>query len=226
MKVIGLLGKKGSGKGTVAEALVGIGYKEIAFADPLYEEAAEAFNVSVESLKVRETKETPLSALKLTLCKDAKFFGIAHQWCVEALRPGSGQGGFMVSPLDGHFYLSPRVLLQLWGTEHRRKDDNLYWVKALHERVKQLSQEAGQGIVISDVREAMEAAYVKRRDNGSVWKIIRPNNPYEGVGTGQHSSETQVDTIAYDHILCNKGSITDLKKAAVDLEEKIELFGK
>ena len=219
MKVIGLLGKKGSGKGTVAEALVGIGYKEIAFADPLYEEAAEAFSVSVESLKVRETKETPLSTLKLTLCKDAKFFGIAHQWCVDAKNANNGQGGFMVSPLDGHFFISPRLLLQLWGTEHRRSEDNFYWVKKLNSKVAELQAEGIKKVVVSDVREAMEAAWVKRRDSGYVWKIVRESNPYICCGTSAHSSEGFVDKIAFDYVLENNKSIMDLKSRAIILEE-------
>lgn len=217
MRIIGLLGKKGSGKGTAAAALADIGYKEIAFADPLYKEVAEAFNIPVDMLKSRGTKETPLPALKLTLCKDSKFYGIASKFCLEAQQKG-GVGGWMVSPLDRHFYISPRVALQLWGTEYRRADDNFYWVKQLAATVDKLKSEGWTRICISDVREAMEAAWVKRRDNGLVLKIVRPNNPYENHGTAGHSSETEVDSIAYDIGVTNDSSMEDLSDRVLQAE--------
>lgn len=218
MKVIGLLGKKGSGKGTVAAALQGIDYVELAFADPLYEEVSEAFGVPIARLKNRGTKEDIDPALKLTCCQDPKFMGIAQKWCIDDRNNLRNQGGYIISPLDGHFMLSPRRVLQLWGTEYRRADDNFYWVKKLDARLKLLKQEGCDAVVISDVREAMEAAYVKRRDNGVVWKLVRADNPYEDHGTASHSSETEVDKIAFDTLVNNNGSIEDLKHLALELE--------
>lgn len=206
---LGLLGKKGSGKGTVAEALAALGYVEVAFADPLYEEVSKAFNIPIMALKDRGLKETPIAGLKLTECQDATFYGIASRFCLDAQAKG-GVSGWMTSGFDGHFHLSPRVALQLWGTEYRRANDNFYWVKKLAARVQELEAQGHTKFCISDIREAMEAAWVKRRDNGFVWKIVRPDNPYESLGTGGHSSEAQVDTIAYDEGVLNNSDIPAL----------------
>lgn len=72
--IIGLTGAAGSGKDTVAGVLsLEHGFRQIAFADALYAEVSTAFNVSVDFLKIRETKEAPTSKLALRRCVDPAF---------------------------------------------------------------------------------------------------------------------------------------------------------
>lgn len=210
MKIIGLLGKKGAGKGTVATALKANGYTEIAFADPLYAEAAAAFNVTVEQLAERSTKEMPLPQLTLNCCSDPVFYGIASHVLADERSKAGATGGYLYNHMSQQFELSPRKLLQLWGTEYRRAADNFYWVKKLASRIDELAAQGVDKVCISDVREHMEAAWIKRRDCGVVVKIVRPANPLENLGTNKHSSETQIDTIAHDFVIVNDRGLDDL----------------
>ncbi len=196
--IIGFAGKKGSGKDTAAAELVSqFDFYQTSFAKALYKEVADAFGIEVAELEIRELKELPSPALKLTSCKDEKFHGIAHQ-CLTDEYSRPGWKGFMVSPTDRHFYLSPRKALQLWGTEYRRAEDNNYWINLLEKDI------VGHGkVVISDVREPHEVEFISFI-GGFTYKIVRPDNPYENVGSAAHSSETQVDGLRSDRTIWNK----------------------
>lgn len=217
VKIVGILGRKGSGKDTVAEALKSLGFVQESFAMPVYQEVAEAFGVTVEFLNNRETKEKPMPELRLSQCSDETFKGIAYVQLAKEIAAAM-DGVSLLGP--GHTYkpedfmLSPRKSLQLWGTEYRRQQDNHYWVKKLHERIE---ASGAKRVAISDVREPMEAAWVKRQDNGLVLKVIRPGNPYEGGELANHSSETLVDAIAFDLDVYNDDTVTQLQEDAVEL---------
>ena len=60
MKLIALCGAAGAGKDTVADMLP---LKKLAFADKLYEEVAEEFNVTVPWLRDRAVKDNPQPSL-------------------------------------------------------------------------------------------------------------------------------------------------------------------
>ena len=216
VKIVGILGRKGSGKDTIAEALKDLGFVQESFAKPVYEEVAAAFGVTVELLSRRETKETPMSELDLGKCKDATFVAAAYVALYKEFGPNASISLPLPSDVLGlkGIYLSPRKALQLWGTEYRRQQDNHYWVKKLHDRIE---ASGAKLVVISDVREPMEAAWVKRQDNGLVLKVIRPGNPYEGGELANHSSETLVDAIAFDLDVYNEDTVTQLQEDAVEL---------
>lgn len=62
--IIGITGKKGAGKDTLAAILVQDGYRAMAFADALYTEVARRYNVTEAFLRHRPTKETPSPLLQ------------------------------------------------------------------------------------------------------------------------------------------------------------------
>lgn len=104
---IGLLGPANAGKDTVADMLCEAipGLRKVAFADALYEEVSQAFGVSVAQLRDRRTKEEPMAELVPLACREAGFLPL----------------------LDDHAY-SPREILELWGTQYRRAQQENYWV--------------------------------------------------------------------------------------------------
>lgn len=208
--MIGVLGRKGSGKNEITKVLVEeFGFYETSFAKKLYEEAAQAFGVTVEYLADRDGKESPRSELSLHRCKDNDFWKVASLVLREESQRRRPMSGWFISPVTNDYVLSPRKVLQLWGTEYRREQDNFYWIKALTADVQSQSNTL---VAVSDVREAHEAAYIKRRDNGVVWKVERPNNPYVAMGSSQHSSETGVDSVSFDRVIVNDGTLEDLKE--------------
>lgn len=97
--------------------------------------------------------------------------------------------------------LSPREALQLWG-DYRRDVDPDYFVKAMEARLCNESR-----YVITDVRFKNEADMV-RSLGGLIIQVVRP-----GVSAGHtgHASDTAGDEFYPDGIICNDGSLEDLK---------------
>src|SRR5574344_1962011 len=203
MKVVGLVGRKRSGKDTAAEIFESKGWYRTSFAKALYTEVSEAFGVSVEQLQEHEHKEVPWVPLKS--CKDAEFVELAKALArVSILDREDRQGIFTEDLVDIH--LSPRRILQWWGTEYRRKDDTFYWVRRLSEALAAAKPER---VIISDIREIHEAAYVKRSD-GYLIAVIRPELVDDA--TSSHSSEKNLEHIGVDGKLFNTSSIEQLRR--------------
>lgn len=201
--IIGLTGANGAGKDTVAGILSRALHMQrrqsciMAFADPLYEEVAKAFVISIEQLKERSTKELPIQALMLSMCGDPWFHWSIEQACN--------------APVALEEPRSPRQILQWWGTQYRRAQDPLYWVKRFEHRVRQ-HQEAGiQHIVVTDVRFADEAATI-RALGGQIWRLHRPNLPASGTG---HVSEVTGLEFDPEATILNSGSLDALHYATL-----------
>src|SRR3990167_8023328 len=115
MMLVGLHGRAGAGKDTLADRLVSRhGVVKRGFADPLHAEVAAAFKVDVAWLKDRDRKEQPQDLLRLVRCYDEAFRAWANR-----------QGHGVMSAR------SPREVLQLWGTEYRRSQSETYWLEKL-----------------------------------------------------------------------------------------------
>ena len=214
MKVVGLVGRKRSGKDTAAEIFESSGWYRTSFAKALYAEVAEAFGVTVEQLQEHEHKEVPW--VPLASCKDVEFVELAKALArVSILDHEDRQGIFTEDLVD--IRLSPRRILQWWGTEYRRKDDTFYWVRRLSEELAFVKPER---VVISDIRETHEAAYVKRQDNGTLVKVIRPDQ-HLNKGTGTHTSETGVDSISTDCEILNFSTLESFKSSVEAFETEI-----
>ena len=111
MKLIALCGAAGAGKDTVADMLPA---RKLAFADALYQEVAEAFNVTTEWLKRREHKESITPALATMNCEDE---------CFEDFLAVANGGRFCITDAR-----SPRQILQWWG-DYRRSGDSDYFTE-------------------------------------------------------------------------------------------------
>lgn len=189
-RIIGLTGPAGCGKDTVADLLVAHqGFVKIAFADPLYSEVAAAFNVSVEYLKCRETKEHPMSALALRRCAPPGF--LDRITTVHALASKT-------TDLDAP--RSPRQILQWWGTDYRRAGRPDYWTAKLLAR---LNNWIDRNFVVTDCRFADEVALV-RRNGGPLWRIERDG---VAVAPGAHVSETAGNEFGATEVIHNSSSI-------------------
>lgn len=180
--IVGLHGMPRCGKDTVAKyAEVFYGYKHLKFATHLYREAAEAFDVTVEQLATDEWKTQPQVALAPWLCRDAAFAEILREHFPAGTLPTS------------------RRVLQLWGTEYRRAQDDLYWVKRLDNDMAQGITEGYTRFVISDVREQHEAEWhvlqvlrnIARR--AEIVEIVRPEHGAVDIGGGKtHKSDARL----------------------------------
>jgi hypothetical protein len=126
-----------AGKDTLAGLLAeAYGYTRVAFATALYKEVSEAFDASVELLQSHDWKTRPQKSLALLNCSDRDFVRVAL-----------GQGIAVGEPLTS------RQVLQLWGTEYRRRQNKEYWIDQLDEELSRLYWDEGKRLfAISDTR--------------------------------------------------------------------------
>jgi hypothetical protein len=212
-QIIGLMGAKGAGKDTAASFLLKErGFQRIGFADKLYREAAEAFGVPVEFLGDRtkvqtptgpvEMKEYPQPELALENCRDPAF----AQCALEEL---------VAKNVTMQVPLSPRVVMQLWGTEYRRKRGvDSYWLDIVKAA---LDAAPGQNFVITDVRFPNEHAFVRNEggDNLRVRNLAveaQEESNRSKNGTAAHASETSVTAMpVYVEIFNQVGDLASLR---------------
>jgi len=189
--IIGIVGKKGSGKDTLANYLWSYyGHKKYAFADPLKHGLVHIFGFTYDQLWGDEKED-----------------------------------------IDERWGVSPREILQIFGTEifqyavpksmpNLKSGNREFWVKRFEiwldneknviRAFNQLSNDSNVDhllkVVISDIRFNHESNKIKEL-GGMVIKIERNiiDNEYS-----DHSSETELDDITYDHIITNNGTIEEL----------------
>jgi hypothetical protein len=204
MIVLGLAGSAGSGKDTVADYLARrYGFVKFSFSDALYREVALAFNLEDESLlRDRATKEVPTDRLMLCKCDDIAFVDLAQRLIVAD----------MFLPRDER-PLSPRQILQWWGTEYRRRLDPNYWIKetdrwllGLH-KVFPYPEQRPQHFVNTSVRFENERAWVHSFVGGNVWHLRRDGN----AAVHAHESEAGLQALDGERELWNNHTIDYLE---------------
>jgi hypothetical protein len=189
--IIGLCGLIGSGKDTAADYLCNFHeFRRDSFASTLKDAVASVFGWDRELLEGR-TKQ-------------------AREWR-EQIDPWWAARMNMPD-------LTPRLALQLWGTEVCRKgfhDD--IWIASLENKLRN----AKDNIVISDCRFPNEIASI-RNAGGRVVRVARGPDPIwfslarvtpammPLVYPGIHASEYSWASTDFDFIIDNNGSIEDL----------------
>ncbi len=194
--IIGICGFIGSGKDTVADYLVNFHeFRRESFANTLKDAVSAVFGWDRTLLEGR-TKE-------------------AREWR-EQVNPWWAERLDMPE-------LTPRLMLQLWGTEVCRKgfhDD--IWIASLENKLRT----SKDNIVVSDCRFPNEIASIRKSGGKIVW-VQRGELPawynlavdankghnlaiQELKRIGVHASETSWVGTEFDNIIDNNGSIDDL----------------
>ena len=208
MLILGLAGAPGVGKNTIADYLEQrYGFVQFAFSDALYREVAEAYGLETEDLlRDRGTKDEPQDALRLDQCSDEKFYGLIlhNQTC-------NGK------PVWGHDPLSPRQVLQWWGTEYRRHQDKDYWVHKAKNFIVGLRalapypEHKPQFFVETGTRFENERAFIHSY-SGNIWHVRR-----DIIGPmNAHASNTPLPVLEGEREIWNNDTVERLQ-FAVDL---------
>lgn len=162
--IIGFIGKKGSGKSTACEYLTTENTLRVNFKDTLIEEVRVKFPKLVQEI--------------IDIMDKTDYDGM-RPWTYERL----------VNEKPPLF----RALLQNYGTEVRREDDEDYWVSGWRRKV---SEYHNHDILTDDVRFKNEYESVKDM-GGVVIRIIR-----EGLESADtHASETELDNAVADYTI-------------------------
>jgi len=211
MILLGLAGAAGSGKDSVADYLVQrYGFIKFSFSDALYREVAEAFGLPDESLlRDRETKEKETPQLAMCNCGDYEFSELVRG---------------MFAPEDhteDHTEftpMSPRWILQVWGTEYRRAQDPNYWVDQAEQWVEamysfpQYPEHRPQLFVNTSVRFPNEHAWIKELE-GNVWHLRRE----AATRVAAHVSETPLPVLDGEREIFNNYTLDYLHKGVDQL---------
>ena len=166
--LIALTGPVGAGKDSVADYLVQhAGFMKLAFADALRAEILDGFDLidHPDILSNRATKESPHPALALRNCVKFGFIGAvatAMHACVDS--------AWLDAPR------SPRQILQWWGTEYRRRQDEQYWITRMAGKIGVHRGNGQQRIAITDCRFRNELAFV-HAVGGKLWRVDRAGLP-------------------------------------------------
>lgn len=190
--VIGLLGKKRSGKDSVAARLVDRwGFARYAFADPL-KRAAVRLNPWVRI----EADEEHLFGSPLGLPVGLHFERLAS--IVERI------GWERAKEIR-----EVRRFLQDHGVAMREEVDESIWLRATLDRVER----EDRPVVITDVRFPNEADGVEALPSGLLCRVTRPGL----VSTDQHVSETALDDRETLFQISNSSTLEALAAAADSL---------
>lgn len=204
--LIALTGFAGAGKDTAADALAThTGFIKLAFADPLRNEIAQAYQLrshESELLTNRATKELPTARLALTECDSFGFIG-----AVARATSATVDAAWLQAPR------SPRQIMEWWGTEYRRAQQPTYWTNKMALRVKDLVRMGHRRLVITDCRFENEAACV-RRMGGFIWQIIRPEADL-AAAQRQHRSVNDGREFLPTQKIHNNLDILDLRNAVL-----------
>ena len=145
--VVGVGGLTGCGKDTAADMLAREGFQRASFASALKDIVARLFSWDRDLLEGR----TPESRIWREQ--------VDETWAQKLNRPG----------------LTPRLMLQQWGTEVVRNNFHLdFWLILLEKEIR--SNKYGQRVVITDCRFPNEIDMIKRL-NGIVVRVQRGTTP-------------------------------------------------
>lgn len=186
--IVGVCGLIGSGKGTVADILEkDHGFKKISFADSLKDAVAIVFSWD-RALLEGDTDES------------RAWREQRDPWWADRL---------------GYADLTPRWVLQMWGTEVCREGFHRdIWIASIEKKLEDHSK----NYVIPDTRFPNEIDMIQRMD-GEVWCVKRGKDPvwfqkYQShriIPNHIHPSEWQWALADFDQTIYNDNTITDLE---------------
>lgn len=200
--IIGMGYKARQGKDTCCNALVeSRGAKKYGFADRLKYEVTGWMQCA--HLYASQTGIDPDDTLRVWDAGFLYWIKVSRpEWVVPDVVPDMSDP---LLPLGKH-----RTLCQWWGTDHRRKENENYWVRRLDIQIK---QDNPKYAVISDVRFPNEFDWIKSQGGVTV-KVMRPG--YSIPST--HLSECALDGYNFDYTLVGfEGDVEGLKRAAIRL---------
>jgi hypothetical protein len=186
--IVGVCGLIGSGKGTVADILIEEhNFVKISFADSLKDAVAAVFSWD-RALLEGDTEES------------RAWREQRDPWWADRL---------------GYADLTPRWVLQMWGTEVCREGFHKYiWIASVEKKL----QDQDKNYVIPDTRFPNEINMIQRHD-GHVWCVKRGKDPewfqkYQShhiIPNHVHPSEWEWALSKFDKTVNNDGTIDDLK---------------
>ncbi|UXY92269.1 hypothetical protein [Proteus phage RP7] len=205
MILLGLTGDAGVGKDTVAQLLKEAGenvhfqVERIGFGDALYGLASKLSGIPIEYMQNREYKEEKVhmcfTEQSLIDASDywneigigvyGDFSYCVPEWVHNDLLTRFGEPNILPDAVYS-FYMSPRELLQLTGTELGRDRVNTdLWINLVEQKV---SSSCSDVVIITDVRFPNEIEYV-RGSGGEIVQIVSSVKKFATKSTNHPSAQ-------------------------------------
>jgi hypothetical protein len=217
-KIVGINGLKQSGKGTSASLL-----RELADDRIVYEIGfADKLKILASRLLGYEDRD-PREAI-------ARMDEAKLSWDIGVRKLSPAESARFPDVWEPVTQLSGRSFLQNLGNEARQLFGDNFWIDQVlprplyHPDPETRTIHAGQAlaerypdvdvVVITDLRYENEAVRVKQL-GGVVWEVVRP-----GVESDGHITEQPLPDVLIDHVLHNRGSLTNLRW---EVEKAMEL---
>lgn len=187
----------------------------------------ETMNVIALAGKKQSGKDTVFVTAR-ELCEDQRVGRVAFGDLVK--HEVSEITGFRVDHIEEHKE-DFRALLQVWGSDFRRKlCGDTYWLKKM-ETIIEASREHYDVLFVTDVRFPNEADLIKEL-GGKLIRVTRrvevyDTYPFHQTGIDDHASETALDSYPdYDYVLDNDKSRDILKDAVSKMLHTLGLHDK
>jgi len=224
MKVIGLVGPKGSGKDTVAAMLKDAkrSHGKISFAGPLKEMISKVFEIPIQVLNDPILKEKAFATPIVLTPRNLR--AIKHE-CMERLDRFSEDGSEVlyfpdkasITGLEGREMRSPRELMQIIGTDFiRTRIYTEYHTRAAFTE-KALSKLVKSGVYcVTDIRFVNEYEFLAEKFGADFvcFYVERPEAE-ENLKSATHPSELESQTIKKmlpaENVIMNGGTMEELE---------------
>lgn len=209
--VIGLTGVRRSGKSTCAKLLQtelelrGISATIVSFGDAIKKEVAATYDFPVEYCYDNE-KDT----------REITFFMDEDH---ELVPP-------MATKVDENtFTICIRPLLQWYGTEYRRAQDPVYWIK---QSLNTINYEFIDStvVIVDDVRMKNEVEFINKFPNHLLYRINFHGTRDGSATVDKHATEKNVAKFKVDNEYSPKFGLFYLKLAVKRMIKSPELFSK
>jgi cytidylate kinase len=179
MKLIGIAGRKGSGKTTIGKELLSCGYIRVSFADFLKETCSKLFNINIEKFYDALEKE--------------KIFDVHCLWNIDKCMELSDLANLDLNFVVNKKLKNIREMLQFVGTDVLRKHDSNIHIRKTKERIANLEKCFFDDIRFSNEREMIEEM------GGICIYLFRPSN----WDYSNHESETSLLRTDFNYVLIN-----------------------
>jgi len=159
--LLGISGRMASGKDTIGPKLVNeLGYGENSFHEFFAKALKSEATQIIEAIRVSKTKDEAADKIsrELQVLEEHARGAISILWV--DVKGGTASTGYDRTD-------SVRKVLQFWGTDVRRRQDEDYWVKqTMHAMIAQLAN--GHSVFLTDARFENEVDAIKRVGGYSV----------------------------------------------------------
>lgn len=265
MKLIGISGQARSGKDTAADFIISeLGYTKISLADPIKRYCRSVFAFSETQLwgpsehrnapdprftsytSLHEGCDAWMAVFRRAESANKEF--VKEVFPDSPLLQGDGLASLnqtLQSLAENHTNISPRVALQMIGTEWARSLKSDVWTKYLLRTASTLlaggyeydsvfglvekPEHQAEGVVVSDVRFGNELQEIKNH-NGFLIRIYREETDSLATDTGikDHASEKEqqeFDDDFFNFVISNDSSLEQLTRSLEVIRDVINSRG-